>query len=375
MYMKNYAKRIAAWMLVCAVLLGFSGCRKTVPAAENAVVTTNFALYDLARQAYPGAVVMLLSPGTESHDFECTLSDIATIAHASLVLYVGGEGDDWMDDVLARVAESGDPVPYLRAMDVIAGESALLHEAEALESDGHTHDHDHAHDDDGHDHDHDQDDHDQDDHDDHDDHDHGTYLTAADAVSHTNASVYVRTDPPAASDSYDGYDEHVWTDPANAILLLHGIRDALASLDLPTADTAAYENRLLEADAGFRALALSGEGEIGHLLFADRFPFLYFAHAYGIAYTAAFAGCSSDTEPSLGTLSHLLAEMDETDPAAIFVIEFSDRKTAEFLASAHPCRVEELSSGHNVTKADFDAGVTLADLCERNLAALRDLSR
>lgn len=367
MYMKNYAKRIAAWMLVCAVLLGFSGCRKTVPAAENAVVTTNFALYDLARQAYPGAVVMLLSPGTESHDFECTLSDIATIAHASLVLYVGGEGDDWMDDVLARVAESGDLVPYLRAMDVIAGESALLHEAEALESDGHTHDHDHAHDDDGHDHDHDQDD--------HDDHDHGTYLTAADAVSHTNASVYVRTDPPAASDSYDGYDEHVWTDPANAILLLHGIRDALASLDLPTADTAAYENRLLEADAGFRALALSGEGEIGHLLFADRFPFLYFAHAYGIAYTAAFAGCSSDTEPSLGTLSHLLAEMDETDPAAIFVIEFSDRKTAEFLASAHPCRVEELSSGHNVTKADFDAGVTLADLCERNLAALRDLSR
>ena len=110
-------------------------------------------------------------------------------------------------------------------------------------------------------------------------------------------------------------------------------------------------------------------------MFADRFPFLYFAHAYDVAYTAAFAGCSSDTEPSLATLSHLLAEMDETDPAAIFVIEFSDRKTAEFLSSAHPCRIVELSSGHNVTKADFDAGVTLADLCERNLAALRDKSR
>lgn len=350
--MNKHTIRIVGLLLACAVLLGLPGCRKTARDAENAVVTTNFALYDLARQAYPGAVVMLLSPGTESHDFECTLSDIATIAHASLVLYVGGEGDDWMDAVLARVAESGSPVPYLRAMDVIAGESELLHEAEALESDGHDHEHEHAHDH---------------------DHDHSTYLTAAEAISHKNTSVYVRTDPPTDSDSYDGYDEHVWTDPANAILLLHAVRDALASLDLPTADTAAYENRLLEADAGFRALASSGE--IEQLLFADRFPFLYFAHAYDVAYTAAFAGCSSDTEPSLATLSRLLAEMDETDPAAIFVIEFSDRKTAEFLSSAHPCRIVELSSGHNVTKADFDAGVTLADLCERNLAALRGGSR
>lgn len=362
--MNKYTIRIVGLLLACAVLLGLPGCRKTARDAENAVVTTNFALYDLARQAYPGAVVMLLSPGTESHDFECTLSDIATIAHASLVLYVGGEGDDWMDAVLARVAESGSPVPYLRAMDVIAGESELLHEAEALESDGHDHEHDHAHE---HEHDHEHD------HEDAHEHDHGTYLTATEAISHKNTAVYVRTDPPTDSDSYDGYDEHVWTDPANAILLLHAVRDALASLDLPTADTAAYENRLLEADAGFRALASSGE--IEQLLFADRFPFLYFAHAYDVAYTAAFAGCSSDTEPSLATLSHLLAEMDETDPAAIFVIEFSDRKTAEFLSSAHPCRIVELSSGHNVTKADFDAGVTLADLCERNLAALRDLSR
>ena len=358
--------RIIILFITASLLLtSLPSCKESHHAeAKTTVVATNFALFDLARQAYPGDCVMLISPGTESHDFECTLADMATIARAKLVVYGGGEGDDWMDDVLARIAESGDPVPYLRAMDVIDGENELLHEAEALESDGHDHEHDHAHE---HEHDHEHD------HEDAHDHDHGTYLTAAEAISHKNTAVYVRTDPPTDSDSYDGYDEHVWTDPANAILLLHAVRDALASLDLPTADTAAYENRLLEADAGFRALASSGE--IEQLLFADRFPFLYFAHAYDVAYTAAFAGCSSDTEPSLATLSRLLAEMDETDPAAIFVIEFSDRKTAEFLSSAHPCRIVELSSGHNVTKADFDAGVTLADLCERNLAALRDLSR
>ncbi len=344
-------------ILFFTVLLLFSSCRESSPAdTENTVVATNFALYDLARQAYPGACVMLLSPGTESHDFECTLADMATIAQAALVLYGGGEGDDWMDDVLTRIAESGEPVPYLRAMDVIAGESELLHEAEALESDGHDHDHEAE----AHDHDHEAE-----------AHDHGSCLTAAEAILHKNANIYVRTSLPDSD--YDGYDEHVWTDPANAILLLHAIGDALNALDLPANDTQEYENRLLAVDEGYRSLADSGEA--GHLLFADRFPFLYFAHAYGIDYTAAFAGCASDTEPSLATLRHLLEEMERLSPSAIYVIEFSDRKTAEFLTSAHPCRVEELSSGHNVTKADFDAGATLADLFERNLAVLRDLSR
>ena len=334
--------------------------------AENAVVATNFALYDLARQAYPGDCVMLLSPGTESHDFECTLADMATIAQARLVLYGGGEGDDWMDDVLARIAEAGEPVPYLRAMDVIAGESELLHEAEALESDGHDHDHDHG------DHDH-GDDHAEHDHGDDHDHDtaaegdHESYRNAADAILHKNTNIYVRTALPEVS--YDGYDEHVWTDPANAILLLHAIGDALDALGLPTNDTTAYENRLLAVDEAYRSLA--SEGGLTHLLFADRFPFLYFAHAYGIGYTAAFAGCASDTEPSLATLHHLLEEMETLSPSAIYVIEFSDRRTAAFLTEAHPCRVEELSSGHNVTMAEFSAGVTLAELFERNLATLK----
>ena len=343
--------RIIILFITASLLLtSLPSCKESHHAeAKTTVVATNFALFDLARQAYPGDCVMLISPGTESHDFECTLADMATIARAKLVVYGGGEGDDWMDDVLARIAESGDPVPYLRAMDVIAGESELLHEAEALESDGHDHDHDGEAD-----------------HEAGADHGHGSYRDAADAILHKNTSVYVRTSLPDTA--YDGYDEHVWTDPANAILLLHAIGDALDALGLPKNDTRAYENRLLHTDAAYRSLAQ--EGKLAHLLFADRFPFLYFAHAYRIAYTAAFAGCASDTEPSLATLRHLLEEMEALSPPAIYVIEFSDRRTASFLTDAHPCRVEELASGHNVTRAEFDAGVTLADLFERNLATL-----
>lgn len=354
--MKHHMKPLSAILLVIALFCTACTSRQTPsPYERNTIVATNFALFDLARQAYPGSCVMLISPGTESHDFECTFTDIAILSHAALVLYGGGEGDKWMDDVLMRIAEAGDPVPYLRAMDVIAGESEILREAESLESDGHNHNHD------THDHEHDK-------NEVHDDEimDHSAYLSAQDAVVHQNSAVYLRTAPPHTQ--YDGYDEHVWTDPANGILLLHAIRDALTELALPVNDTTAYEARLIAADEGFRALAENGQ--ITHLLFADRFPFLYFAHAYGFGYTAAFAGCSSDTEPSLSTLYHLLQEMDTLAPEAIYVIEFSDARTAHFLCEAHPCAIRELSSAHNVTQAEFDAGVTYASLLEKNLAVL-----
>lgn len=343
-----------------AALLVLTGCAAGASRPENAIVATNFALYDLARQAYPGACVMLISPGTESHDYECTLSDMAAIASASLVLYGSGEGDAWMNDVLIRLADAGENVPYLRAMDVIAGERELLPEGEALEA----HDHDHDHD--GHEEVH--------------DHDHETagtaLMTAREVAERANSALYLRTDAPTPEDAYrwDGWDEHVWTDPANAVLILRAIADALEALSLPVQDTAEYVDRLICADENFRALAQSGQMET--LLFADRFPFLYFTHTYGLTWTAAFSGCSSNTEPSMATLVALLAEMEELSPKSIYVIEFSDGKTAEFLVAAQRevhdacAEIRTLYSAHNVSAEDFENGVTYADLLERNYRAL-----
>ena len=39
------------------------------------------------------------------------------------------------------------------------------------------------------------------------------------------------------------------------------------------------------------------------IIFADRFPLLYFARAYGLEYYAAFPGCADDAEPSAATVA------------------------------------------------------------------------
>ena len=43
---------------------------------------------------------MLLKPGAESHTFEPTPEDIKTIKNSDILIYVGGDSDEWVDDIL-----------------------------------------------------------------------------------------------------------------------------------------------------------------------------------------------------------------------------------------------------------------------------------
>ena len=104
---------------------------------------------------------------------------------------------------------------------------------------------------------------------------------------------------------------------------------------------------------------------------ADRFPFRYLAEEWGIEYVAAFSGCTSNTEASLATISALVEAVRANGLPCVIKIELSDGRCAEAVARETGCAVYELQSGHNVTRAEFEAGVTLADLMRRNLETLR----
>ena len=80
-------------------------------AAESAptlrVVATIFPQYDFARAIAgdTGAVelTMLLKPGAEAHTYEPTPQDIIAIRNADLFIYVGGESDAWVADILSSM--------------------------------------------------------------------------------------------------------------------------------------------------------------------------------------------------------------------------------------------------------------------------------
>lgn len=329
-------KRIISLLLALALSLSLAACAAPAEKADGGklqIVTTLFPYYDFARAIARDRadVTLLLSPGREAHSFEPTPLDAVTISEADVFLYNGGEGEYWVESMLDAAGEH--IAVASRMMDYV---DALNEEyVEGMQgADGHDHDHEHgSHDD--HDHDHEEDEHD--------------------------------------SDEIE-YDEHIWTSPKNAVVLCRAVCDAICRAD---AENAAFyrancENycaQLEDLDARFAALCESAPRRL--LIFADRFPMLYFCREYGLDYRAAFHGCSGDTEPSLATINFLIDKVEDENIPVVYTIDFGTKKVAAVVSECTGAAIETLYSMQTVSRADFDAGETYLTLMERNFEALR----
>jgi len=344
------------------------------------IIAVAFPQYDFIRQIAGDRVElsMLLSPGAEPHGFEPTPRDMIAINNADLLVYVGGHGDEWVHSVLASLdRQNMRTVALLDMVDAVLQELVEGMEHGHAHHHGHSHDHHHHHDDhdhdnhDNHHHDHDNhhdhhDDHDHDDHDDH-HHDHDDHDHDDNHHDHDHHHDHHHHE--------DEYDEHVWTSPRNAILIVQALTDILAEMDPDNAEyfrgnAAAYIVQLQELDAAFVEVVASGLRRT--VVFGDRFPFRYLMDAYGLTYFAAFTGCSAETQASPATIAFLINKVQEEDIPVVFHIEFSNLLIANTIVEATGARLVELHSAHNVSHADFNAGVTYLDLMWRNVDSLRE---
>lgn len=319
-------KRILALLLAAAVALPLCACAPAGEEAEDGrlqVVCSLFPYYDFVREI-GGAYVsprLLVAAGREAHSFEPTPMDVIRVSRADVFVYNGGEGEQWVDEILDSAGENIPTV--LRMMDY----ADTLTEEPLAGHDDHDHaDHDHEHDD---------------------DHD---------------------------SDDIE-YDEHIWTSPVQAMKLCRAICDALCAAD--PAHAAVYRSnlenylgQLAELDVAFRQVC--SEKKRSLLVFGDRFPLLYFCREYGLDYRAAFHGCSSDTEPSLYTLKFLIDKVNEQDIPVVYALELSSRKVADAIVETTGAKVETFYSCQTVSQADWAAGEGYVSLMRRNVAALRE---
>jgi len=107
------------------------------------------------------------------------------------------------------------------------------------------------------------------------------------------------------------------------------------------------------------------------LIFADRFPFAYLANDYGFECFSALDHCGGVTEPSLNDLAELIDVARTREVQGIFYLEFSDDRTAQSIADAVGAKTLRIHSCHNVTKEEWDAGVTYVSLMQENLQAIK----
>ena len=309
------------WAALCGCLLltCLPACAPEASQKEEdgrlQVVATIFPQYDFVRQIAGDLVslTMLLPPGSEAHSFEPTPQDMIAVQSSDLFLYIGGESDAWVETVLSSLDGDGP-----EALALIGCVETLEEEVvDGMQTDDHDHDHE------------------------------------EDAVA----------------------DEHIWTSPRNAMLMVEEIAGRLCALDPDNAQTyqanaEEYLSRLEELDGQF-ADAVAG-GVRTTIVMGDRFPFLYLARAYGLDYYAAFPGCSSETEANAATLAYLIDKIRVEGIPVVFHQEMSSEKVADILCESTGAKKLLLHACHNISRDDFQGGATYLSLMEQNVENLKE---
>lgn len=374
-------RRLLALVLGAALIL--YGCgRAPISAAEDSgqpggrlkVVTTLFPYYDFVRQT-AGELVdlsLVVPAGMDSHSFEPTPADMRLIQSADLLICNGGAMEHWVTQVLNAVDTRN--MTVVTMMDYVdTFEEEIV---EGMEDETHDHDHVHVHgEEDDHDHSHEADAYDIHDHsheeDVYDDHDHSHEEDAYDDHDHSHEADYIDHD---GFEQEIEYDEHIWTSPVNAMKLTEVICDALMELDADHAsvyreNADAYIDVLTEIDAGFRQVSENRKRNM--IVVGDKFPFRYLAEEYSLDYRAAFSGCSTDTEPSAKTIAYLIDKVESEGIPVVYYLELSSHRVSEIIGEETGAEPLLLHSCHNVTRSQFDAGITYAELMEQNIENLR----
>jgi zinc transport system substrate-binding protein len=170
-------------------------------------------------------------------------------------------------------------------------------------------------------------------------------------------------------------DEHVWTSPANSMLIVQDLCNTLSQIDPNHAadyqtNTKAYLEKLKNLDSEFKNVINNSARK--EIIVGDRFPFRYFCEEYDLTYYAAFPGCSADTEASASTIAFLINKVKTDQIPVVFHIELSNEQMCNSICDATGAKSELLNAVHNVSADDFSAGVTYLDLMEHNVAVLKE---
>jgi zinc transport system substrate-binding protein len=286
------------------------------------IVVTSFPLYDWTRQVAGETsnrfdLEFLQKNGTDLHSYQPTSIDLVKVARCDLFICIGGESDEWSKRALMQKDN-----PRRRTLNLLK----VLGAAVKMEED-HGNEHHHG---DKHHHD----------------------------------------------DEHNNPDEHIWLSLRHAAKLSSAIAKELSSLDPENATN--YLNNVNAYNAKLTALDRAYADTIAQsvhktLLVADRFPFRYLADDYGLAYFAAFPGCSAESEASFKTIAFLAQKADALELPAILTLESSNGKIAKTVRNATKQRAQKILTLDSLQSVDeaHAKTVTYLDVMTRNLATLK----
>lgn len=317
----NLKKAILVILLVVIILTicvaAFkTGSGNTNNSDKKQVVVSNFASYDFLRAIIGDSndieLKYLLGPGRDAHSYDPTAQDLITIQSSDLFVYVGGEMEKWADKVLGSLDN--------KDMKVIC---------------------------------------------------------VSDDIETISEQEIDGAEEEDEEEVEGAFDEHIWTSPANAIIMVNALEKAMEEIDSNNIDKYRvnannYIEKIKSVDSEIQEVV---DNKVRtRLIFADKMPMQYFINYYGLNVSAAFSGCSTETEPSASTIAYLEKKVKDENIPVVLYIELNEGKVANVIAkeAGENCRAMQIQTLHNISKDDFENGETWVSLMSRNIDVLRN---
>lgn len=311
-------KKIKAAAFMFALL-----CTPLMAKNKINIVTTIFPEYDwvceiIGTNPSDIEVTFLMDKGVDLHSFQPSVKDIAKIRKCDLLVYVGGESDEWIEKLLEDKSCS-----KIRTVNLMDSLGDIVKEEEVVEG--------------------------------------------------------MQVEEEECEEIE--YDEHVWLSLRNASRLCNIIADKISEIDkdnagLYKANAEDYIAKLTALDARYSKVVASANKKT--VLFGDRFPFRYLTDDYGLKYYAAFVGCSAESEASFNTIMFLANKMDELKLNCVITLEKSDNKIAGTIIKSTASKNQKilsLDSMQSVTSRDVKKGKKYLDIMSNNLQVLQEALR
>lgn len=320
--MKKIYKNIIISIVFCMISLGLSACGTVVKENDKInIVCATFPEYDWCRNIIGDCdsinLILLVNNGVDIHSFQPSTDDIVTLSNCDMVIYGGGESEEWIDDIIAQSNKKD--IKIIKLMDEI-GDNVVVEEiVEGMETDEEDDEH---------------------------------------------------------SEEVEN-DEHIWLSIKNSIILCNSISSYLCEIDeenneIYIKNKEYYVSLLNKLDEEYKSVI--NESKYDTIIVGDRFPLVYLFKDYSIDYFAAFVGCSAETEASFETVTFLANKLSELNLPAVLVIEGSDCKFANTIvesSSVKDAKILEFNSMQSITENDINAGKTYISIMEQNLESIR----
>ena len=131
-----------------------------------------------------------------------------------------------------------------------------------------------------------------------------------------------------------------------------------------------YIDKLAEVDAAFRQV--SEESARRTIFFGGRFAMTYFVREYDFDCVSAYHDCSAESEPSISSVMRMIDEIKESGAKAVYYEELADPKVARTIADETGVKLLLLHSAHNVSRQEYENGVTYLDIMWNNVEKLKE---